>query len=140
MESVVLGGYQRLIHHAMLLQARLRGEPLFDDEDLVQTGAWRQAFAFDASPTCLLMPFTKPEADLYGYDHTLVYGHICQSLYTASGSVLIRGADLRVVAIHARGTQDFALEQQEIAVESVRPKNAAVIMTPALKDLLAGLQ
>ena len=102
-ENVALGGFQRLIANAMLLQARLTDNPLFDDDDLILTGAWRQAFAFDASPTCLLMPFKPDEATSFGFDRSMVYGHICQSLYSASGSVLVstvQPAHIAAVAVH----------------------------------------
>ena len=140
MESAALGGYQRLIFHAMLIQARLAGRPLFDDEDLLGNGSWRQAFEFDASATCLMMPYTADEARRLSYDQGRVYGHNCQSLRAASGSVLVALSNNDVLGIHIHARPDTELEARNIAVESIRPRNTAVIMNPQLRAAIDGNQ
>jgi hypothetical protein len=140
MESVVLGGYQRLIFYAMLIQARLAGRPLFDDEDLLSNGSWRQAFEFDASPTCLMIPYTADEARRLSYDPGRVFGHICQSLRAASGSVLVALTNNEVLGVHIHARPDTELEALNIAVESTRPRNTAVIMNPQLRAAIEANQ
>ncbi|WP_375414465.1 trypsin-like serine protease [uncultured Bradyrhizobium sp.] len=142
-ENVVLGGFQRLIANAMLLQARLTDNPLFDDDDLIRTGAWRLAFAFDASPTCLVMPFKSDEAASFGFDKSAVYGHICQSLYSASGSVLVstsQPTNVAAVAVHISASSDSVLAATDLPVESVRPRNFAVITSDGLKTKIEAIR
>jgi hypothetical protein len=137
MERVTLGGYQRLIFYAMLLKARASNEPLFDDEDLLNNGVWQQAFEFDASPTCLMMPYTPEEARRLSYDPQRTFGHMCQSLHGASGSVLVTlGASNEIVGVHIHARPDTELEARDIAVESVRPRNTAALVSRQLQTAI----
>jgi hypothetical protein len=58
---VAIGGFQPLANRAMLLRARLDGQPLADFGDLIASGDWVRMFQVDATPTCRLQEPTALE-------------------------------------------------------------------------------
>lgn len=131
---VQLPGFQRLLVHKMLAEARLSNKPLFDDEILLQTGMWRRAVATDFSPTCLLIPLMHEEASRLEANIVTNFGHTCQSLDKTSGAPLFEfdGPELRLVAIHNGALSFNGDDNPAIPVEATSPKNLAVLALGAL--------
>ncbi|AHK04737.1 hypothetical protein At15955_46290 (plasmid) [Agrobacterium tumefaciens] len=127
-KRVQMPGFQRMIVNSMLMKARLLNLPMADDDDLLKTGDWREAFVTDQSPTCLAMPITIQEASAFAFDASINYGHTCQSLGTTSGAPLISFEETSValVAVHIGGATVGGDSTPDVLIESYAPKNVAV--------------
>lgn len=127
-KRVQMPGFQRMIVNSMLMKARLLNLPMADDDDLLKTGDWREAFVTDQSPTCLTMPITTQEASAFAFDAAINYGHTCQSLGTTSGAPLLSFEETSValVAVHIGGATVGGDSTPDVLIESYAPKNVAV--------------